>query len=569
VGDSTRDGRAANDALGLRVRPRVNEPAAPDKIATASETFVTALATMVYSLPVFMARETAQVDMEQAPSQSASPASKSANLIRGAEIALLAAAIAGFVDTLRFAAYFIPLHFSVNFEEGNILNAALRITHGLTPYPPVGGLPYVVNPYGPVFYYAVAPLVKLFGVSFAAPRFLVLASGLAVALFLVLLLRRWTESWWIALGFGLSFLAVSLVRDWIYVLRVDLFGLALSLAGVYVFSTSRRLAWPALLFVAALFAKITLIAAPIACFLYLMMAGERSDSGDTNRRAWRFAGWMTGFGLAGLAALGFATGGWGLFHMFLTHPDPYLFSQYVSIIRPFALLDGALLVAVAFLALHDIRRHSFSLPLIYFALASVMTLTAGKLGSDANHLLEWQAAMCLAAGCGYHALRKRPKSDPVLALIPLGIIVLISLGLPESRQVNPVLSGCEAAYHFAAQQPGELLTENPGAAVLSGKTVWLSNSFEYGFLGNSGHLDQEPLIRLVQRRYFGVILLGYTLPELKRREADPRNLWKIWPPQFVSALAQNYHPAAQFTCADANVAYEPNFAASFAPTATH
>lgn len=492
----------------------------------------------------------AQADSARTRNPRAGSRAGAPSLFRWVEYVLIAVVSLGFLDTLRFAAYYIPLRFAVNFEEGNVLNAALRITRGHTPYPPVGGLPYVVNPYGPVFYYTVAPLVKWFGLSFTAPRLLVLASGFVIALFVILLLKRWTGSWGIAVGFGLSFLAVSLVRDWIYVLRVDIFGLALTVAGLYVFVTRRSLIGPALLFLAGLFAKITLLAAPVACILYLWLVGER-------RRAWRFTGWMTVFGTLGLIALGWGTHGWGLFHMFLTHPDPYSISRYLNTIRPFALLDAALVAGAIALAVRDIRRRKASLPLLYVLLASIMTLTAGKLGSDANHLLEWQAAMCLGAGCGYSALRNRPRPDFVAALIPVGVMVLVLLGLPESRQLKPELRGCPAAYHFAAEQPGQLLTGNPGAAVLSGKKVWLSNTFEYAFLGRVGRLDQRPLTRMVQNKDFGLILIGEDIPALEHDAARPKAASSFWPPGFVAALLQNYQPVTRFACAYADVAYEP------------
>jgi hypothetical protein len=509
-----------------------------------------------------MAQDTAQVDMEHAPAQGSDQASKPTGFVRATEFLLLATVIAGVLDTLRFAAYFIPLRFALNYEEGNQLNAALRITHGQNPFPPVGGLPYIVNPYGPVFYYAVAPLVKWFGLSFVAPRLLVLASGLAVALFLVLLLRLWTKSWVISLGFGLAFLAVSLVRTWIYVLRVDLFGLALAMAGLYVFTSSRKLIWPALLFLAAIYTKMTLISAPIACFLYMMSKGER-------RRAWRFTGWMLLFGLGGLAALDIGTHGWGIFHMFLTHADVYRVRWYLSRLRPFAFLNVALVAGAIALGVHDYRRRVLSLPLVYVVLATAMTFTIGQWANDGNHLLEWQAALSLAAGYGYSALRSRSRVDATIALIPVGIIILVFAGMLHGPQLSPELVGCPAAYRFAAQQPGPLLTGNSGAAVLSGKKVWLSNSFEYSILGKAGRLNQEPLTQLVQRRFFGLILLTGNIPELERAAAHPRKPSTIWPAPFVSALAQNYHQVAQFSCAGANFAYEPNIAGSPPPPAKH
>jgi hypothetical protein len=447
----------------------------------------------------------------------------------------------------------------VNFEEGKILNAGLRITHGLTPYPPLSHPPYFMNVYGPVFYYVMAPLVKWFGLSFTAPRILVLASGLTVAVLLVLLLRHWTKSWVIALGFGLSFLAASLVRDWVHVLRVNLFGAVLALTGLYVFTKTRSLIWPALLFLAALFTEITFLAAPVACICYLLLAGER-------RRAYRFTGWMLLFGVGGLMSLGLGTHGWALFDMFLTHPDTYSLGIYFSRIGPFVALNTGLVVGAFALALTDFRRRSFSLPLLYCAFASLMTLTAGKIAADGNHLLEWQAAMCLGAGCGYGALRKRWGFEPALALIPLAVVSLALLGLSEGRQVNPALAGCPAAYQFAAEQPGELLAENSGLAAVSGKRMWLNDFFEYSILGTAGRLDQQPLIQMVQQRFFGVIVLGDDLPTLQRSVTTPN---PPWPPQFISALAANYHQVAQFACAGANFAFEPNHSASSPPPPTH
>jgi hypothetical protein len=491
--------------------------------------------------------ETTAADSAKAKGSNPAP------LVRGAEFALVLAAVAGFLDTLRFAAFYIPLPFEVNFEEGKILDAGFRILHGLTPYPPVGRPPYLVNVYGPVFYYMVAPLVKWFGLSFTAPRLLVLASGMAVALFLVLLLLHWTESWVIALGFGLSFLAISLVRDWVYVLRVELFATALVLAGLYMFAVRKSLLWSALLFLAALFTKITFLAAPVACILYLLLSGDR-------RRAWRFIGWMLLFGVPGLVALGVGTNGWALFHMFLTHPDPYHLSWYFARIWAVGRWDLGLAAGAIALLVLGVRRRKFSLPLLYCVLATLMTLTVGKFGGDFNELLEWQAAMCLAAGCGYAGLRRYWKADPVLALIPLGVVLVVVLGLPQSPRLGPLLQGCPAAYRFAAEQPGQLLTTNSGAAALSGKQIWLSDLFEYASLGRAGRLDQKPLVRMVQRKFFGLVLIGSTPRSLLRQETEVNKPMKFWPAQFVTALLQNYHPVARFSCLYANVAYAPNAA---------
>ena len=78
----------------------------------------------------------------------------------------------------------------LDYEEGSILNAGLRIVQGLTPYPDPHSWPVALNPYGPIPYLLVAALVKTFGVSFTAPRIAIVLCGVAVAALLLILLRH-------------------------------------------------------------------------------------------------------------------------------------------------------------------------------------------------------------------------------------------------------------------------------------------------------------------------------------------------------------------------------------------
>ncbi len=78
--------------------------------------------------------------------------------------------LAGGLLTLRFMAYRIPLSYQLDYEEGNILNAAVRILHGQSIYPPPSDSLYVFNPYGPVFCGLVALIAKYFGAEFTYLR---------------------------------------------------------------------------------------------------------------------------------------------------------------------------------------------------------------------------------------------------------------------------------------------------------------------------------------------------------------------------------------------------------------
>src|SRR6266581_4726916 len=70
--------------------------------------------------------------------------------------------------------------FQIDYEEGNILNAGARLTHGQTPYPDPRIFPYVVNPYGPVGYVLTAIALKVFGLNLFGPRMFVLTAGLTI-----------------------------------------------------------------------------------------------------------------------------------------------------------------------------------------------------------------------------------------------------------------------------------------------------------------------------------------------------------------------------------------------------
>src|ERR1051326_5132224 len=76
----------------------------------------------------------------------------------------------------------ISAPFQYDYEEGNILNALLRITHGLTPYPDPHALPNIINPYGPAAYYLLAIPAKFFGLAFVYPRMMILGCTVAIAL---------------------------------------------------------------------------------------------------------------------------------------------------------------------------------------------------------------------------------------------------------------------------------------------------------------------------------------------------------------------------------------------------
>jgi 4-amino-4-deoxy-L-arabinose transferase-like glycosyltransferase len=243
---------------------------------------------------------------------------------------------------LKFAYLRAATTFQLDYEEGNVLNAALRITNGMTPYPAAGSFPYVINPYGPVGYVLAALGIKVFGVSLLGPRLLVLLAGIGVALCIGLLAREYGVGWDVALPIAVLFFCSPAMWAWLPLLRVDLWAILLSLIGLCVFAHKPE-RWPiaALVFALALLTKLTAGAAAAACFLELLAQGKTS-------RALRFSALTAIIVIAGATSLG----GSPLFHLLRTHPDAFslthLLRMYWAAIEQSSLTIAILIYSVAF-----------------------------------------------------------------------------------------------------------------------------------------------------------------------------------------------------------------------------
>jgi hypothetical protein len=483
----------------------------------------------------------------------------SPRLMRLSEWLMAGCVAAAALLTLWHAASEARLPFQLDYEEGNILNAAVRLNAGQSPYPDPHAYPNALNPYGPVGYFLAAQFVRLGGLSFTLPRMMSVVSGVAIAVLLLLLIRQWTGSTLFASAFGMYFLANGVTRAWLPLLRVDLPAIALSLAGLWLVMRSEGRWWlPAgLLFAMALFVKYTALAAPAACVLYF---ASRRDW----RRALLLAGTLSVLCLAGLAWMQAATGGQFFFHMFRTHPDPYTFRRLLGI---FVLVEPSLVALVPMLLVFFftkglLLKERRALPVsIYLVCAvAVVLVTAGKAGSFINHFLEPIAACSVAAAVGYQAAAQSPRAPRLLPLLPLtlGVVALYLAGAftQDARVVPLAVSGCTDLYRQVRESSGgPVLSENVGAVVLAGQVPEVSNPFVLNQLVRHRDLPAQPLEEMVASRKFELIVLTND-PETMMMVGSTR-----WWPRLIKTIDQHYRVARFYDCAEANVVLEPKPAA--------
>src|SRR3954470_23387352 len=108
----------------------------------------------------------------------------------------------------------IAAAFQYDYEEGNILNALLRITQGATPYPDPHALPNIINPYGPAAYYLLVIPVKAFGVGFVYPRAMILGCTILIAALIGVELHRATRSLPVAVTLAAVLLSIPNIESW-------------------------------------------------------------------------------------------------------------------------------------------------------------------------------------------------------------------------------------------------------------------------------------------------------------------------------------------------------------------
>ena len=391
---------------------------------------------------------------------------KSRVLFEKTEILFLLAAVLGCVVTFLHVALAAPLPYQLDFAEGPLLGGAFRVAQGLGAYPPATQLPYVLSSYGPLPYYLGGLCVKLFGVSFTAPRLLVVASGIWCAVIIALLVRHWGGTRLVSLGFGLLYLSRPVVQSWLPLFRVDLMGLALSLTGLYIFAKSRRWYLSVPFFVAALFCKFLLVSGPLACFLYAVFRKE------IRKASWFAAGNITlgaspSFGPSAKPAGGLRSIRYGQTRGILSYGVTPCIGSTSEVIMDYFLVVLALTLAY-FLRFHP----EVSLPLTYLGVSFLTCFGIGKMGASPNYFLEWEAALCLCAGVAYRFLRAQSDCRSlVYPLLPATLAVMLVVGLRNPKP-DPKYSGCRQAYKYVRDYPGgHILSENSGAVIAGGKIL--------------------------------------------------------------------------------------------------
>jgi hypothetical protein len=465
-----------------------------------------------------------------------------------AEKLLLGSTVLAAMLAIFWSAPLIFSPYQIDYGEGLMLEGAMRILHSQPLYPNPFVFPVVLHVYGPVAYAATASVLPAGVASFPSGRLLVLVCSFVLSLLIGTILRRLTDSWWVGLSFGFLLLTLPAFRFWLYLLRADVIGVVFSTFGITLYlSSEKRCYWSIPFFGLALFCKYTLLAAPAAVFIHLMLTRKF-------RRGAAF-----GLGLGAISMLAFMilqsrTDDWFAFHMFSTHPDRYSLMQFFALGALVWASAPVVTVLAAWYVTMDLCGGGRSFAPIYFAASTLTSLTAGKLGSTTNHFIEWMVACCICAGLGYSWWQTKypAKALPMTILMCASVLVGVLVQDRPSLQPSSELVGCGAAYNYVNDKSSSrVLSESLGPLLLAGKPILVSDPFVYGQLVKHRLWPDRQVENLLNKRYFGLIVTSYDPFQFDARKPD------MWPAPLVDAIARNYRTVDRFTCRDAGVMLEP------------
>jgi hypothetical protein len=447
---------------------------------------------------------------------------------------------------LYVAVFFFLLHslmalfhrYPLDYGESPLVDQAVRLAAGQPIYrTDLSSPPYTISNYPPLYPLTMVPFVKLFGPSFWVGRVISLASTLASAAFLALIVYAYSQDRLAAIVTGLIFLAVPYVVHWSPLARVDMLALALSTAGLYVIAR-----WPtawrgvlvsALLLVAAIYTRQSYgLAAPLAAFVWLFTHDWR--------QALKLAGLVGGISLALFLVLNLLTGGGFFYNVVTANVNEFNWETVqrhwrdLREVVPILLIIGGVSL---FLAPRRIKTWPLLIP--YLVGSCLSAATIGKIGSNVNYLLELCAALTLAAGALFSWTREHPWLRFLMLILltaQVGLLMRSTLGFPVENikwRVQPGKELDDLEWIVQTADGPVLADEFMGLLTLNNRPLYIQ-PFEVTQLANADLWDQGDLLASIRRQEFPLILIHHFM-------GDPV-YFERWTPEMLEAIMENYAP---------------------------
>lgn len=437
----------------------------------------------------------------------------------------------------------------LDYGEGILMWQALHVTDLKQAFQPVEAYPHIVFHYPPLYHLASRAMTPVTGNLLTAGRLVSILSLLSTCLILGLLTRMCFPCGsgravrYIASFSAAAFIFTLPTSTWGTFMRVDTLAMLLIFSGLALFIVGRGRSWLAyaafLCFVAAVYTKQTMIAAPAACLLLAFL--------EAPHLAVRLLIFTIISGLSVLIAMYLLTDGGFLMHLFGYNQNPFSPTRLVRFwIEHIAASTALLSVTILFtLIVFRFRGAGLSTLLqrlrqalagtlfercsavatLHFVFAAVMTLTVGKEGSYYNYFFELDLAISLLSGLfvGWLLRHQTVRQRGPYALLTLLVVPLLLLHSVRTLQAfrdttarffRPVESYSTELVEFVKGLSGPVYSEDMTILMRAGKGISAEPAI-ITCLAKLGKWDEAPFVRRIEEGQFAAIII-YT--DLENRE---------------------------------------------------
>jgi hypothetical protein len=342
------------------------------------------------------------------------------------------------------------------------------------------------------------------------------------------------------------FFASSVVYGESVIFRVDTLGLFFSLLGIYIvfrYASSRWVYLSIPLFVLAVYTKQSLVAAPIAAFIFLLLRDKRLAVTS-------LAIFIVSAGSIFLLANQLTD---GQFYLHIIKYNQLSFdigrvtAMYSIMILFYAVLAGFSLFYLWRSLSKAGQRLSFlksgkGIFALYFVTSAVIALSVGKIGSGLNYFFEPIMVSCILLGFLLSELYPQiVKSWATLRIVVFLLVLQLLFFIPghvtyfEKLPTEADVASGQTVSSYVRAESGNILSEDAGIAVLNGKNVAIE-LFNCTQLLRQGLWNQNGFLHQLENREFSLVILDFDISSDPVFPHDVR-----FTPEMMKAIRENYH----------------------------
>jgi hypothetical protein len=325
---------------------------------------------------------------------------------------LIGLALIAFIGYLlvyfNYAWQLFKFPFDYDQGEGFELVDTLLFSQGQWPYRDIDSYPFYSSNYPPLFHVMTVPLVWLFGPRYWTGRLVSFLGTLVTAGAIGYAVQRQGKRWWLSLLSGLAFLASNyiyhvgpLFRQHMTMVMFETLAVVLMTVTIDLEEADGKkrpwhIAVVMLLLLMAGYTKQLAYATVAAVFIFFFL-----------RQTWRAVKWAIPFAIiTGLIFLwiDYATNGNWMLNTVTANINPFVPGQAQGLYRQWFQLHIVLAIVASLYAIYQLYFERLSLYSIWFVVALINSVTAGKWGAGESYFATAIAASCILTGLAFSRL---------------------------------------------------------------------------------------------------------------------------------------------------------------------